>query len=245
MTRQRIHPTGAVKKMSGTEHEADVAFAQACAHGDEQALADFESRYTPLLRKALIHRGLELGVVDEALQLLRVKLFLPSGERAPRILDYEGQGSLVSWLRVAALRTALNLMRERKISLDLDDARLAESSVAQVDADQRFIQDNYREDFTASFQEALRALEPRARTLLRLHLVEGMGTAQIARAYQVDRSTVKRWLAQFREQLRLDVRARLAARLGEDSLELTSLLRVLQSQLDLSIRSAMLDVTPG
>ncbi|MBZ4400135.1 sigma-70 family RNA polymerase sigma factor [Myxococcus sp. AS-1-15] len=231
--------------MSGSEHDEDLAFARACARQDASALTEFESRFIPSLRKALLHRGLEVTVADEALQLLRVKLFLPSGERAPRIADYEGQGSLLAWLRVAALRTALNLMRERKISLDLDDSKLAETSVQDVDMDRRFIQERYREDFTVAFQEALGALEPRGRTLLRLHLVEGMGTAQIARAYQVDRSTVKRWLAQFRERLRQDVRERLAARLGENSEGLTSLLRVLQSQLDLSIRSVMRDATPS
>ncbi|TQF17445.1 sigma-70 family RNA polymerase sigma factor [Myxococcus llanfairpwllgwyngyllgogerychwyrndrobwllllantysiliogogogochensis] len=230
--------------MNGTDHEVDVSFARACARGDAQALAEFEARYVPQLRKALLHRGMEVSVVDEALQVLRVKLFLPSGDRAPRIADYEGEGTLLAWLRVAALRTALNLMRERRISFDLDDSKLAETSEPEVDADRRFIQEHYREDFAAAFQEALKALEPRSRTLLRLHLVEGLGTAQIARAYQVDRSTVKRWLAQSRERLRDDVRQRLAARLGEDTQGLSSLLRVLQSQLDLSIRSVMRDATP-
>jgi RNA polymerase sigma-70 factor (ECF subfamily) len=188
---------------------------------------------------------MDVSTAEEALQLLRVKLFLPSGDRPPRIADYSGQGSLLAWLRVTALRTALNLLRERKVAYELDDSRLEEASSPVDDADRRYIKDRYREDFTQAFQEALQALEPRARTLLRLHLVEELGTAEIARAYRVDRSTVKRWLAQSRDWLRAEVRTRLAARIGVDTPALGSLLKELQSQLDLSIRSAMRDPTPG
>ncbi|WNG33362.1 sigma-70 family RNA polymerase sigma factor [Archangium violaceum] len=229
--------------MSDTDHQEERAFASACARGDAEALAEFETRFVPQLRKALLQRGMDGATADEALQLLRVKLFLPSGERPPRIADYSGQGSLLAWLRVAALRTALNMMRERKLSFDLDDARLEEAAAPLDEADRRYIKDRYRKDFTEAFQEALTALEPRGRTLLRLHLVEGVGTAQIARAYRVDRSTVKRWLAQTRETLREEVRVRLAARIGVDTPALGSLLLELQSQLDLSIRSAMRDPT--
>jgi RNA polymerase sigma-70 factor (ECF subfamily) len=55
---------------------------------------------------------------------------------------------------------------------------------------------------------------------------------------------VKRWLADSRERLRNDVRDRLAARLGVDTSVLGSILQDLQSQLDLSIRSALRDPTP-
>ncbi|QRK12370.1 sigma-70 family RNA polymerase sigma factor [Archangium violaceum] len=229
--------------MSDTDHQEERAFASACARGEAEALSEFETRFVPQLRKALQQRGMDVATVEEALQLLRVKLFLPSGDRPPRIADYSGQGSLLAWLRVAALRTALNMMRERKLSFDLDEARLEEAAAPLDEADRRYIKERYRKDFTEAFQEALTALEPRGRTLLRLHLVEGVGTAQIARAYRVDRSTVKRWLAQSRETLREEVRVRLAARIGVDTPALGSLLLELQSQLDLSIRSALRDPT--
>lgn len=231
--------------MRDTETQEDLAFARACARGDADALSAFESRFIPPLRKSLLTRGLDVATVDEALQLLRVKLFIPSGERAPRIGDYTGQGTLLAWLRVAALRTALNMLRERRGAVNLDDASLEQAAAPVEEADRRYIKERYRKDFTEVFQEALKTLQPRERTLLRLHLVEELGTAQIARAYRVDRSTVKRWLAQSREGLRAEVRVRLAARIGVDTPALGSLLRELQSQLDLSIRTAMRDPTPS
>ncbi|MCY1015028.1 sigma-70 family RNA polymerase sigma factor [Pyxidicoccus sp. MSG2] len=230
--------------MNDTDPQEDLALARACARGDAAALAAFESRFISPLKKSLLLRGLDVTTADEALQFLRVKLFVPEGARPPRILDYAGQGTLLAWLRVAALRTALNMLRERKGAVGLDDSQLEEVAAPTDDADRRYIKDRYRKDFTEVFQEALKALPPRDRTLLRLHLVEGLGTAQIARAYRVDRSTVKRWLAQSREWLRNEVRVRLAARIGVDTPALGSLLRELQSQLDLSIRTAMRDPTP-
>jgi RNA polymerase sigma-70 factor (ECF subfamily) len=230
--------------MSDTNHQEELSFARACARGDAAALAGFESRFIPPLRKALLQRGLDVPTADEALQRLRLKLFLPSGERPPTIGDYGGHGALLSWLRVAALRTAWNLVRERKIAFDLDETMLLEAAAPVDEADRRYIKERYRKDFTDAFQEALKAMEPRGRTLLRLHLVDGMGTAQIARAYRVDRSTVKRWLAQSREWLRAEVRTRLAARIGVETPALGSLLRELQSQLDLSIGSALGEPTP-
>jgi RNA polymerase sigma-70 factor (ECF subfamily) len=230
--------------MDGTEHEEDQAFARACAQGDPEALAEFESRFIPQLRRALLQRGLDAPAADECLQRLRLKLFVADGESPPKIAEYSGRGPLMAWLRVAALRTAWNLARERKSAFDLDDSKLQEATSSHVAADQLYIQEHYRQDFNEAFREALKALPARSRTLLRLHLVDGVGTAQIARAYRVDRSTVKRWLADSREWLRNEVRDRLAARLGVDTSALGSILQELQSQLDLSIRSALRDPTP-
>jgi RNA polymerase sigma-70 factor (ECF subfamily) len=230
--------------MNGTEHQEDLIFARACARGDAEALAEFESRLIPQLRRALLQRGLDAPTADEALQLLRMKLFVASGESAPKITEYGGQGPLLAWLRMAALRTAWNLARDRRRAFDLDDSRLQEAASPIVAADRRYIKEHYRQDFTEAFREAMNTLQPRARTLLRLQLVDGMKTSQIARAYRVDRATVKRWLADSREWLRNEVHLRLAARLGMDTPALESLLHELQSQLDLSIRSALRDPTP-
>jgi RNA polymerase sigma-70 factor (ECF subfamily) len=145
---------------------------------------------------------------------------------------------------MAALRIAWNLGRERRHAFDLDDSKLQEAASPVDEADRRYIKERYRQDFTEAFQEALDTLQPRARTLLRLHLVDGMRTSDIARAYRVDRATVKRWLADSRESLRNEVHLRLASRLGMDPTALDSLLKELQSQLDLSIRTALRDPTP-
>ena len=140
--------------MNDTDPQGDLDFARACARGDVDALAAFETRFIPPLRKSLLTRGLDAATVDEALQLLRVKLFVPSEERSARIEDYSGQGTLLAWLRVAALRTALNMLRERKGSVGLDDSSLEEAAAPLDDADRRYIKERYRKDFTEVFQEA-------------------------------------------------------------------------------------------
>ena len=92
----------------------------------------------------------------------------------------------------------------------------------------------YRDELHAAFQVALRTLEPRERNLLRCHLSGHMTNAQIGALCGVHPGTVKRWMATIRDRL-LDVtRAALGARLGLGRDELDSVLRLVQSDLDMS-----------
>ncbi|MFY2563518.1 sigma-70 family RNA polymerase sigma factor [Corallococcus terminator] len=220
-------------------HEEDLALARACAHGDAVALAALEARIIPQVRVALKRRGVDETTTDEALQVLRARVLVADGAMPPRIMEYSGRGPLSAWLRMTALRLAWSLVDERKRPALSDDAPLEALSAAPHDMELQYLKSRYGADFNAAFQEALAGLEPRARTLLRMHLVDGMGTARIAEAYGVDRSSVKRWLATAREWLLDQTRTRFAARVGARVPELGSLLAQLQSQLDLSIRRLM------
>ncbi|NTX60716.1 sigma-70 family RNA polymerase sigma factor [Myxococcus sp. CA051A] len=220
-------------------HEEDLALARACAHGDPVALAALEAHIIPQVRVALKRRGVDETTTDEALQVLRARFLVADGALPPRITEYSGRGPLSAWLRMTALRLAWGLVNERKGPALSDDAPLEALSGAPHDMELQYLKSRYGADFNAAFQEALAGLEPRARTLLRMHLVDGMGTARIAEAYGVDRSSVKRWLATAREWLLDQTRTRFAARVGARVPELGSLLAQLQSQLDLSIRRLM------
>ncbi|NTX03027.1 MULTISPECIES: sigma-70 family RNA polymerase sigma factor [Myxococcus] len=220
-------------------HEEDLALARACAHGDTVALAALEARIIPQVRVALKRRGVDETTTDEALQVFRARFLVADGAMPPRIMEYSGRGPLSAWLRMTVLRLAWGLVNERKGPALPDDTPLEALSAAPHDMELQYLKSRYGADFNAAFQEALAGLEPRARTLLRMHLVDGMGTARIAEAYGVDRSSVKRWLATAREWLLDQTRTRFAARVGARVPELGSLLAQLQSQLDLSIRRLM------
>ncbi|AGC48587.1 DNA-binding regulatory protein [Myxococcus stipitatus DSM 14675] len=220
-------------------HGADLALARACASGDATALATLEERIIPQVRAALKRRDVDDTTADEALQVLRARFLVAEGSMPPRIMEYAGRGPLSAWLRMTALRLAWGVMNERKGPLVTDDGPLEALGVAPDDVELQYLKDRYGADFNAAFRDALAALEPRARTLLRMHLVDGMGTARIAEAYGVDRSSVKRWLATAREWLLDQTRVRFAARVGVSMPELDSLLAQLRSQLDLSIRRLM------
>jgi RNA polymerase sigma-70 factor, ECF subfamily len=71
--------------------------------------------------------------------------------------------------------------------------------------------------------------------LLRLQLVDGLRTAQIATLFGVDRSTVKRWLAACRDHLLDQTRRLLMERLKISPNEFELLAGLVQSQLNVSI----------
>ncbi|WP_395812894.1 sigma factor-like helix-turn-helix DNA-binding protein [Archangium minus] len=64
---------------------------------------------------------------------------------------------------------------------------------------------------TQVLAEALAALPSRERTVLRLHLVEGLSLERIGTVYRTHKSTVSRWLARAREEVLAGTRSRLAS----------------------------------
>jgi RNA polymerase sigma-70 factor, ECF subfamily len=212
---------------------ADLYLACACAHGVPSALVAFDEHYLSHVRAFVSHMRPDAEFVDECRQLLREKLFVGA---APRIAEYTGRGSLLGWLRVATARTALNLKRSRAAR----GAALRAPSrveVASIDEPERsYLQDRYREAFRAAIEDAFAVLSTEQRNLLRMHFMDGMTLHQLATLFQVHRATVARWIAQTRRRVLDGTRGHLQQQLALQTPELDSMMRLLDSQLELSIR---------
>jgi RNA polymerase sigma-70 factor (ECF subfamily) len=210
----------------------DLYLACACAHGVHTALAAFDEHYLSHVRAFLSHMRPDAEFVDECRQLLREKLFVGA---APKIAEYTGRGSLLGWLRVATVRTALNLRRSRAL---IAGARRAPSPVEaeSIDEPERsYLQDRYRDAFRAAIEESFAVLSSEQRNLLRMHFMDGMTLHQLATLFQVHRATVARWIAQTRRSVLDATRTHLQQQLELDTAELDSMMRLLDSQLELSI----------
>jgi RNA polymerase sigma-70 factor, ECF subfamily len=216
-------------------HAADLFLACACVHGDSAALAALEAHFLPRVAAAVSRVEGAADTASEVVQLLREKLLTSEAGRPPRLAEYQGQGPLVAWLRAAAVRTALNLRRTARRQTRVEEEALADATVPQEHPELAHLRQRHRADFQAALAEALAALPPRERTLLRLHLVEGLSLERIGALYRTHKSTVSRWLARAREDVLAGTRTRLAERLRLSSGELHSLLREVPSQLDLSL----------
>jgi len=92
-----------------------------------------------------------------------------------------------------------------------------------------------RESFRLAFETAVRSLEPRQRSLLRLHLIGGVTLEQLASMYNVHRATVVRWLAAARAELLEKTKQGIARDLEVGGAELESLMDTIQSRLDVSV----------
>lgn len=208
---------------------ADLLLACGCATGDPAALRAFDDEQLAEVPRLVARVEREPAAVAEIQQRLRERLLLPREDQPPRIADYRGKGRLTSWLRVAAIRVALDLQRHRPNVPLADDALIAR------DPELDYLRERYRDAFREAFTAALDELEGRDRTVLRMHLLDGLGIDRIGQLYDVHRATAARWLERARDQLFESTRGRLRDRLGVSASEFASIVRLVRSDLDVSI----------
>jgi len=217
----------------------ELALASACAHGDPIALRHFETTYFGIIDAALAPMKLPAGVADEVRQLVRTKLLVGDGDALPKIRDYAGRGQLGGLVRVIAVRTALTLVKHQHNQVPIDDIEsqsVAEEILAtSVAPELQLVKQRYRGEFKDAFERAIGELSARDRTLLKLHLLERSTIDEIGALYKVHRATAARWLEAIRDRLGDRTRELLGEKLDLGSTELDSVVRVVQSQISLSI----------
>ena len=222
-------------------HAADLYLACACANALPAALARFEAAH--LTRLEVVLAGVVVITpeeVDEVRQQLRVKLLVgePATARPPLISSYSGRGPLASWVRVAAVRQALTLVRDARIGARAGRRAAVEGALGTAlgaDPELDFVKGRYKGDFAAAFEAALGEIADRERALLRMHVVAGLTLEKIGAIYHVDRSTVSRWLADARRALLDGTELQLRDRLGLGPAEFESMARLLTSQLEIDL----------
>jgi RNA polymerase sigma-70 factor (ECF subfamily) len=213
----------------------DLYLACACADGDGAALQAFDAAYLPEARRSLARLRTATVPVDDLAQMLREKLFVsPAG--APGIVKYSGRGSLRNWVRVLLTHLLVDLGRERQRRAEAPLETSDELDIPVVpDIEVDYLKISYRAEFKAAFAAATRGLSSRQRNLLRQQLLFGVSVEQIATLHSVHRATASRWLAEAREQLYLGTRRELEQRLDLDPSEFESLLRLVRSQIEVSL----------
>ena len=70
-----------------------------------------------------------------------------------------------------------------------------------------------------------------------MYVIEGLAAETIGRMYQAHRATVARWIARAQKEVMVATRRALERELGLGRAEVDSLIRVVQSRLDLSLGS--------
>jgi RNA polymerase sigma-70 factor, ECF subfamily len=204
----------------------DLYLACACLNGDAAALAVFERRYLAQVPMFLAKSNAPPHFVDDVRQLLRERLFVDG-----KIAQYTGRGTLGSWLRVVTLRVASDVRRQGRPNVELDEALPADA----IDPTLGVIRRRYRDDFRNALRDALQALRPEDRSVLRLFYQEGLNLERIAAVLHVSRATIGRRMITLRERLVKDTHRLLRTRLRATSAELESLLRCLRSDLAMSL----------
>lgn len=208
--------------------------AQSCARGNAAAIAEVEKRVEADLvvaARRVASRGLD---VDDLRQELHERMFV-AREGRPRIAEYTGRGSLRAWLRVSIARLVVDHARKLSGHEPTHDGVTTELMERADDPESRYLKTHYRRELARAFEAAFRSLSAEQRNLLRHRYVERLGIDVLARMRGVHRATAARRIRDAEEALHRETRARLEAELRVSPVELTSIMRLIQSQMHVSV----------
>jgi RNA polymerase sigma-70 factor (ECF subfamily) len=221
-------------------HTDDLYLACACAGGDARALQAFERSYLSQVPTYIARVDHSPQLADEVRQSLRERLLVGGPETTPRIAEYSGQGPLGGWVRVSAVRLALNLRRgEARRARPLGDAVAADLADPEVD----YIKTRYARQFAAALQKAIAELPARERAVLSFYFLDGMSSAAIGELYDAHGATVRRWIERIRAQVIEATRRDLSEVLGLRTREFDSLMNVVRSRIDLHLSQILRKIT--
>jgi RNA polymerase sigma-70 factor (ECF subfamily) len=217
-----------------TLHCEDLYLACALVAADPEALGVFER---DLLRPVVRRLASPAENIDELTQIFMLRLVVERGEDGTcRVERYSGRGSLAAWVRVAVLRRlhtlrAKSMRREDRLHLAL--GVLVESGVPELELGRAH--ERFGHEFGAAFEEAVEALSPLERRMLRQHHLQRLTLEQLGDLYGIHRVTVARQLARARRRLLETTSGVLRDRLGIESDELREALRSILGRVEVSL----------
>jgi len=214
------------------EHAGDVYLAAAAVAGHDKAVKIVSEDLLGELPRWLARLRLPLDTVEEVRQVLRSKLLVGP---PPRLAQYRASGPLGAWIRVAAVRTALDLGGDGDAIGDETNGRLQDPLLQALDPERQLIRTMYSALFEIALRDAVGEMSKRNRSLLRFHYLAGMSFDAIGRIYHVNRSTAVRWLAAIRDELEAAVKLRLWQELGISTTEFQSLWNAVRSEVEVSL----------
>ncbi len=222
----------AAKSFADSTRFSDLYIAFAASIHDADAARAIEEAHAPALRKALA--GLRLGSaqIDDVLQNLWRDLF--AGE-TPRIAQFDGSGDLRSWLRVAATRAGLRVLKKSK--REMPESEISEiAEKASGDPELMLLKARYRADFHAAVEAAIEQMSAPNAMILRQHFVDGLSIDELGKLYALHRATAARRLANAKQMLVASIRTEFKKKARLDDDECESVLRLVRSGLDITLR---------
>lgn len=219
------------------ERAPDLYFACACADGVDGAAEKFLERFGDRIGNYVGRMGRDRDLVDEVRQIVLVRCLLGEGDRPPAIAAFSGRGSLEGWVRATAIREAMAIERDRSRHVELTGS----PGESPLDGDRELsaMIGHYREPVVRAFTAATSSLPREQRTLLRLHYVFGLTTADLALMFKISRATLVRRVTEARDGLFELLQGALFGEAGVPPEDCESVLRLVKSQIDLRLSSLL------
>jgi RNA polymerase sigma-70 factor, ECF subfamily len=216
-----------------------VHLAIACAAGDDAAIRAFEAELMPEIDacgRRLRARPDQTAEVRGHLQRI---LFVSEPGRPAALGEYSGRGDLRAYLRVMATRELIRVINKGRREVGIADDAVLDLLSPAGDPELGYLRDHYRAEVDAAMRAALDKLDEQPRAVLRYHLIDGWSIDRIGALYGVHRVTASRWIIAAREALGALIRTELAARLAIAVDEVDSIVRLVQSRIDVSLERVL------
>jgi RNA polymerase sigma-70 factor, ECF subfamily len=213
-------------------HVGDLFLAHHVLRGEIRAVAAVRAMLD-VLRAPLRRTGASDELIAEVLADLPADLVVRRATGEPMLAGYAGRGPLAGWLRVIAVRTLVE--RRRRTGASVDDDLVAELATPELDPELAVLRRHYAGELKTAFLAALAALDPVDLLLLRQRYLDGLGIDRLAALHGIHRATAARRLAAARSDLSERVRRRLLDKLRVGGATLDSIIRLVGSELELSL----------
>jgi RNA polymerase sigma-70 factor, ECF subfamily len=193
----------------------DLQLIQTCIQGKADAWRTFIMRYSPLvyyvIRKVLYARSADVS--REELADLHNDIFTSIIDRQGRKLrQYEGKNgcSVSSWVRVIAVRAAIDHLKKRRDAASLSDEAVSGEAerTALAAATPLTILENQEQQ--QLLRELIDELPPKDQLFIRLFYFEGLPPAQIARTLRSNTNAVYSRGNYLREKLKESLQKKLS-----------------------------------
>jgi RNA polymerase sigma-70 factor (ECF subfamily) len=179
--------------------------------------------------------GIDADTSAEIKQDIRRRVLVGDGGGGT-IGEFSGRGDLRGWVRVMAVRQALTFQGRARREVRVEDDELLQQIAVPGDPELAHTKERYRQEFKRAFEAALRALPDRSLTVLRQHYVDGLTIDDLGRLYRVHRATAARLVVRARMLVREATWAQMMTRLRVQSQDLNSIIRMIRSQIEISLR---------
>ena len=211
----------------------DLLLVIACGAGDAAAIRQFDAAFLSGVDGRVARFEFSADKLDELRQRLRTKLLVGT---SAGIRNYRGRAPLGAWLHVTAIRLAIDIAGTPAADPGIDLLDLASpDQTPEVEATRNL----YKEQFKTALEESFRALAPREKTILRLHIVDGLNIDGIGAIYGVHRATAARWLVTIRARILAWLKTEFAVRWNASSSELRSLAWLLRDHIQITAKRVL------